>query len=104
MRTSSFLLVVSVTLAMVSGALAGEQAKATKPADNATSAKASEATKSAATEKPTFVTGSYLKQNVRRDGQIAEGPNHVLIIDSESIRASGGSSILEVLNRRGTLH
>jgi hypothetical protein len=47
------------------------------------------------------VTGSYIKEEVRPDGSIRTGPSPLYIIDSESIRSSGGSDVAQVLIKRG---
>ena len=51
--------------------------------------------------KKTELTGSYIKHEVRRAGQITDGPSPVLVIDSNTIRNSGASDIRQLLTRQG---
>jgi outer membrane cobalamin receptor len=50
------------------------------------------------------ITGTYIKREVRRNGQITDGPNLVTVIDQESIRNSGATDVRQLLLRRGGFH
>src|SRR5947207_15721788 len=49
----------------------------------------------------TLLTGSYIKHNIRRSGQITDGPNQVLVIDQKAVSESGASDLRQLLNRQG---
>jgi hypothetical protein len=102
MKTTSLTLLLSLAFAANLTTLAGEkQAPDTRPAKAvpANCAQASR-TRSAGSEL-VLLTGSYLKQDVRRDGRITDGANQVIIIDRKSIERSGASSLRQVLSRTG---
>ncbi len=98
MKTTSLALVLSITLAAASGALAEDEAKGAQPA---TKEKTPSETKAVTTDQ--YVTGSYIKQRIRRDGQIAEGPNRLLVIDSKAIERSGATDLRQLLVRPGVV-
>ena len=47
------------------------------------------------------LTGSYLHQNVQRNGRITDGANQVVVLDQDMIQTSGAASVRELLIRRG---
>src|SRR6266487_1620684 len=49
----------------------------------------------------TFLIGSYIKHNIRRSGQITDGPNQVLVIDRKAVEESGASDLRQLLSRQG---
>jgi hypothetical protein len=48
-----------------------------------------------------LLTGSFIKQKVRRSGMVTDGANQVLVLDSETISNSGASDLRQLLVRRG---
>ena len=48
------------------------------------------------------LTGSYLKQEVRRNGRITDGPNQVVVLDRDAIERSGAPDLKRVFSRTGT--
>jgi len=48
-------------------------------------------------------TGSLLPNKVHQAGQITDGPCHVQVIDSATIRNSGASDLSSLLKRRGAI-
>ncbi len=79
-----------------------------------TKTKATEKTKTTAVDKAkkvesastdqkggTLLTGSYIKHNIRRSGQITDGPNQVLVIDRKAVEESGASDLRQLLSRQG---
>src|SRR5882762_1068316 len=84
MKTTSFTLGLAVFLAAASGALAADKAKATKE-------KAADRAKKQAQAQPgqeqakVMLTGSYLKQTVRRNGRITDGFSQVIVLDRDTI-------------------
>jgi hypothetical protein len=52
-------------------------------------------------EKPTSLTGTYLKQDVSRNGEITNGKDNVRILDREKIDRSGASDLNQFLQLQG---
>ncbi len=50
------------------------------------------------------LTGSYIKRDVRRNGQITDGPSPVAVIDNKTIQNSGAADLRQLLNRQGVSH
>jgi len=85
-------------------ALAGEQTKAKETKkDSATTADKAKNTQSAAAEERggVLLTGSYIKQNVKRNGRITDGASQVIVLDRKTIEGSGASDVRQLLNRQG---
>lgn len=115
MKPTSLSMIVAALLLAVSASLAANKPDAAKPsADKDTKAPAKEAavkeTAKDAKAKPAqaekgFVTGSYIRQKVTRNGVIASaGPSPLIVIDSETIRRTGASSIPDLFRRGGWAH
>jgi hypothetical protein len=96
MKTTSLILVLSVLLAAASGAFAEEKAKDAKHA-----AKEKNAPKAKVASTGQYVTGSYIKQKLNRDGQITDGPSPLVVFDQQAIERSGASDLRQLLVRRG---
>ena len=47
------------------------------------------------------LTGSYIKQNIHRNGVVTDGPNPVVVLDNEMIRNSGAADLRQLLVLRG---
>ena len=45
------------------------------------------------------LTGSHLRQEYRRTGQITDGPQQVIVLDSDYIQRSGASDLRALLRR-----
>jgi hypothetical protein len=57
---------------------------------------------SADTEKgATYLTGSYLLQDISRNGEITNGKDHVRVLDREKIDGSGASDLKQFLQLQG---
>ncbi len=98
MKTTSFVIALSFTLAAAAGALAADTSKeASKPSQQKTTSKS----KTASTES-VYVTGSYIKQDVRHDGKAGDNPN-LIVIDQQAIERTGASSLVGVLVRKGSV-
>jgi hypothetical protein len=52
-------------------------------------------------EKNVLLTGSYIKQNVRRQGVVTDGPNPLYVLDRKTIDLSGAADLSQVLIRTG---
>jgi outer membrane cobalamin receptor len=77
-----------------------EDAKQTKPA---TAAAVKEKAKTGAAQKQEVVlTGSNIKREVRKDGQVTDGPNSVSIIDRKAIERSGAADVRQVFARQSS--
>lgn len=104
MKKSCFIVALAVTVAAGSVALAGEKAKSEKPAA-APAVEKAKATptkpEASAKETKTELTGSYIKRDIKRNGQITDGMNPVLVIDSKSVQNSGASDLRQLLIRQG---
>ena len=107
MKTTTSIVVLAITLAAVSVASADEKSKQEK-------ATKTEATKSATVQKTktttnyqyplnerVALTGSYIKRDVRRSGQITDGPSQVLVLDSKTIENSGAADLRQLLVLKG---
>ena len=87
-------------------AVAGEKEKTapSKPKQ----AQKGKTTKTAATKsqepKRVAITGSYVKQPIRRNGQVTDGASPVLVIDSRAVQESGASDLRQLLTRQGVSH
>ena len=103
-RTSPVIL--AFVLASALGAFAAnkpaDKHKDTKPTNEKKADKAAE--KSAKPARKVALTGSYIKQDVRRNGIVTDGSNPVVVLDSEAIRNSGAADLRELLVFRGLSH
>lgn len=57
--------------------------------------------KDAPKAKQVALTGSYIKRDIHRNGQITDGMNPVLVIDSRTIQNSGASDLRQLLVHQG---
>jgi len=77
-----------------------KDAKETKPS-TAAAAKEKAKTKQATMKKrEVLLTGSNIKREVRRDGQVTDAPNSLTIIDRKAIERSGAADVRQVLARQ----
>jgi uncharacterized lipoprotein YajG len=51
-----------------------------------------------------YVTGSYLPQDVTRNGPVTNGKSDVRIIDQSDINRSGGANVGQSLRQLGVTH
>jgi len=51
-----------------------------------------------------YLTGSYLPQDVTRNGPVTNGKNDVRVIDRNDIDRSGGSDVRQTLRELGATH
>jgi len=102
------LLVATLTVAFASSsALASDkETKDTKEtkrsAAEAVKGKADKAKKGAAQKQEVLLTGSNIKRQVRKDGQVTDGPNSLTIIDQKAIQGSGVADVRQVLLRQSS--
>ncbi len=50
------------------------------------------------------VTGSYLPQNVQKNGPVTNGKDNLRIIDESEIQSSGGADLNQALRQLGANH
>ena len=111
----TFSMIVAALLLAVSASIAADKpaaAKTSSDKDTKTPAKEApaKATVKDAKAKPAnvekgFVTGSYIRQQVYRNGVIASaGPSPLIVVDSETIRVTGARDIPDLFRRGGWLH
>jgi hypothetical protein len=48
-----------------------------------------------------LMTGSYIKQPIRRNGRITDGANQVIVLDRDTIERSGASDLKQLLVHQG---
>jgi len=49
----------------------------------------------------TVTTGSFFQQKVRKSGLITDGALNIVVVDQDTIRTSGASTVPEILSRSG---
>jgi hypothetical protein len=93
-NTTSFAL-AAVLMLCASSVLADETAKS----DSASTPRK----ESVAPKKKDSVplTGSYIKQKIRKNGVVTDGPSQVVVIDRNLIDQTGASDLRQLLVRRG---
>ena len=96
MKTTSLLFTLMVTLAFSSFASGADQPKESKarPVVKEKKAKAEQSEK-------VLLTGSHIKQEVRRNGRITDGASQVVVIDRATIERSGASDLKQLLIHTG---
>ena len=99
MKTISILFALTITVGLASQALGSDEAKG-KPTKPKLTEKATKAQPQTGRE-TNVLTGSYIKQNVRRQGMITDGANNVLVIDRNAIERSGASDVRQLLIHQG---
>jgi outer membrane lipoprotein-sorting protein len=99
MKTISFLFALVVALSICSQALASDKAKEKDKAKPKATEKAKKT--EAQTSEEGVLTGSYIKQKVRRQGMITDGANNVVVIDRNTIERSGASDVRQLLIHQG---
>ncbi len=50
------------------------------------------------------LTGSYIKQDIRRNGIVTDGKNPVFVLDNDWIHQSGAADLSQLLIRSGFRH
>jgi hypothetical protein len=53
------------------------------------------------TERYDYLTGSYLPQDVERNGPVSNGRSNVRVIDQSDISQSGGADVTQALRQLG---
>ena len=92
------LIVLAITLGLTSSVLASDTTKDNK---NAKVKKAKQEQTTSQEKDKVFLTGSYIKQDIRRNGRITDGPNQVVVLDRDTIERSGAGDLKQLLIRQG---
>ncbi len=104
MPMKTTLLAGALILSVVSSALAADDAKDAKDTKTTTTTAAKEKDKTkqkiGARKREVLLTGSNIKREVRRDGQVTDAPNSLTIIDRKAIERSGVADLRQVLARQ----
>src|SRR2546422_6390303 len=100
MKTSSFILVLAMSLSVCSVALACGKDKQKHKSRSAEVSKNALAQGGQANS-GVLLTGSYIKQDIRRNGRITDGANQVVVLDRETIERSGASDLKQLLVHQG---
>jgi hypothetical protein len=61
-------------------------------------------TNGAPSENYKYLTGSYMPQDVQRNGSVSNGKSNVRVIDSSDLQESGGADVNQALRRLGANH
>jgi hypothetical protein len=51
-----------------------------------------------------YLTGSYMPQDVDRNGPVTNGRNNVRVIDQNDLNKSGGADVTQSLRQLGVTH
>ena len=51
-----------------------------------------------------YLTGSYMPQDVERNGPVSNGKSNVRVIDNSDLQQSGGADVNQALRRLGANH
>src|SRR5881296_1137403 len=101
---TALILTLTITFLAVSGASACDKTKAKNAKKtNTTAVDNAKKTQAASTEQKggVLLTGSYIKQNLNRNGRITDGANQVIVLDRETIERSGASDLKQLLIHTG---
>jgi len=97
------LLLATLTVAFASSSVlaSDKETKDGKDAKPSAAAAAKEKAKKGTTQKQeVLLTGSNIKRQVRKDGQVTDAPNSLTIIDRKAIERSGVADVRQVLLRQ----
>ena len=78
----------------------GKDAKETKAATAAATKQKAKTKQTTAQKQEILLTGSNIKREVRRNGQVSDAPNSLNIIDRKAIERSGAADLRQVLARQ----
>ena len=96
MKMRPLVIALAITLDLASSVLASDKTKDKKD----TKAKKPKQEQETNQER-VVLTGSYIKQDIRRSGRITDGPNQVVVLDRDAIERSGAADLKQLLIRQG---
>jgi hypothetical protein len=98
MKMRSSAITLAITLGLASSVLASDKTK--NQVDTKDKKAKPEQTATPEREK-VALTGSYIKQDIRRNGRITDGPSQVVVLDHDAIERSGAGDLKQLLIRQG---
>jgi outer membrane receptor for Fe3+-dicitrate len=96
------LLTATLVLAFASSVALADDTKPAKDTKAATAKEKAKTKQTTAKKREVLLTGSNIKREVRRDGQVNDAPNSLTIIDSKAIERSGAADVRQVLARQSS--
>lgn len=97
-KTKTLTLFIAITCAALLSATAGDQ---TKTNEVKTAKVKTKKVPDDRKDGGVVLTGSYIKQDVRRTGRITDGANQVIVLDRDMIERSGASDVRQLLTHQG---
>lgn len=98
MKMRSLVIALAITVGLASSVLASDTTKEKKD----TKVKKVKQEQVASQEKEkVFVTGSYIKQDIRRNGRITDGQSQLIVLDHDAIERSGAADLKQLLISQG---
>ncbi|HZR21474.1 MAG TPA: hypothetical protein VFE51_29600 [Verrucomicrobiae bacterium] len=101
MKTTTWIALLTFLLISGVGALAADKTVQAAPKPTA---KAHVKRSKTHSSQRIALTGSYIKQDIHRNGVVTDGPNAVVVLDNEAIRNSGAADLRQLLVLRGVHH
>src|ERR1041385_4114005 len=102
MKANFLTIFLVITFSAANAAVACDKTKESKETKAAAVSKDKKDQPSSSQEQgKVLLTGSYIKQDIRRNGRITDGPNQVIVLDQETIRRSGASDVKQLLVHQG---
>src|SRR5437879_10930443 len=101
MKATAFALGLAISFAVGSTLLAADKDQNRKENSPAPADKTKMSKKQGGESQKVEITVSYIKRDVKKQGQIVEAPNQVYVLDSDTIRQTGATDVSQVLIRRG---
>ena len=106
MKTKSLAILIGVFVVVASTALAGDNSdkkdsKSSTATAKAKDKKAEKQSGNTETYKGVRVTGSNVKQDIRKNGMITDNTGQLLVIDQQTIEKSGAVDLKQLLNKTG---
>ena len=103
MKTTLLIATLTVAFASLSALASDKETKDVKQTKPAAMAAAKEKAKTGAIQKQEVaLTGSNIKREIRKDGQVTDPPNSLTIIDQKAIQRSGVADLRQVLLRQSS--
>jgi hypothetical protein len=96
----TLLIALAAIVTAAPDALAGDQVPAKAKKDTpATASSPSQAAQkqTARKDQKVLLTGSHIKQKIRRNGRVTNGANPVVVLDRETIDLSGAATLRQLL-------
>jgi hypothetical protein len=97
MKKTSLAIAITVALSTASAVKAADEKDSKQQQDKKIQTEKAKRAPDASTP----LTGSLIKRDVHRSGQITDGSSQVLVLDRDAIERSGASDLKQVLIRRG---